>query len=262
MNHSRRTSTRTRLQLETLDERIAPAHLGLGALHAGIAQNRAALLARIEARVHSRAMHAQQMGQLNRAMSQVSAPVHVVTPTASAATTVSPRVGNAHAANAAHGAPVLTGASVTMRGSALRVTQPATTAIPVTSPTPAPSPAPTPSPNATQVASNLPANAGNILNTIYQEYQNFLSNPTGDFTSSWSSTVLIRGNNVGVDVHGNGSGDFNALVTELQKLGMQVTAADPVTQTVEGLVPIDQLATVAQASQTKSLSPVFLPVLS
>ena len=32
MNHPRRKSTKITFQLETLDERIAPAHLGLGAV--------------------------------------------------------------------------------------------------------------------------------------------------------------------------------------------------------------------------------------
>ena len=101
------------MQVETLDERIAPAHLGLGALHAEIAQHRAALLARIEARVHSRAMHAHQMARLNHATSQVSSPVRVMTPTASAATPASSMARNTHAANTAHGAPVLSSADWT-----------------------------------------------------------------------------------------------------------------------------------------------------
>jgi len=42
---------------------------------------------------------------------------------------------------------------------------------------------------------------------------------------------------------------------------MQVTATDAVTQTVEGLLPIDQLATVALEPQTLSISPMFRPVL-
>jgi hypothetical protein len=236
-------------QLESLDERIAPAHLGVGALHAEIALHRAALLARIEAHAHARAMHDHPTAQLNR-----------MAPAASTAAAASSTTGNAHVASAAHGAPVLSGMSIAIRGATLLTNPSNTTMIPVSTTSPTPTPSPTPSPGATQVASSLPANAGNILNAIYQEYQDFLKNPTGTFTSSFSSTVLIQGTNVGVDVHGNGSGDFNALVATLQGLGMQVTATDPVTQTVEGMVPIAQLPAVAQEAQTKSLSPIFVPV--
>jgi len=109
---------------------------------------------------------------------------------------------------------------------------------------------------------SLPANAGDVLNTIYQEYQKFESGGgTGTFTSIWSPYVMIQGSNVGVEVHGNGSGDFDSLVSALKNLGMQVTATDAVTQTVEGLLPINQLPTVALEPQTLSVSPMFRPVL-
>ena len=53
-----------------------------------------------------------------------------------------------------------------------------------------------------------------------------------------------------------------ALVSTLQGLGMQVTATDSVTQTVEGMLPIDQLPTSAQEPQTLSVTPSFRPVLA
>jgi hypothetical protein len=99
------------------------------------------------------------------------------------------------------------------------------------------------------------------LNTIYQEYQRFVADGgTGTFTSSLSNLIRIQGTNVGVEVHGNG-GDFNALVTSLQGLGMQITATDAVTQTVEGMLPISQLPAAAQEPQTLSVTPGYLPVL-
>ena len=53
MNHPRRTSAKITLQLETLDERIAPANLGLGALHAEMAHHHAATLSRLEGHLHA-----------------------------------------------------------------------------------------------------------------------------------------------------------------------------------------------------------------
>ena len=136
-------------------------------------------------------------------------------------------------------------------------------------PTPSPvpvqpvTPAPEPVGTTSNLPASLPANAGNILNAIYQEYQKYKQDGgTGTFTSSWSPFVVIQGSDVRVDVHGNGSGDFGSLVSTLQNLGMQVTATDSVTQTVEGMLPIDQLPTVAQEPQTLSVTPSFRPVLA
>jgi len=136
-------------------------------------------------------------------------------------------------------------------------------------PTPSPvsvqpvAPAPEPAGTTGDLPASLPAYAGNILNTIYQEYQKYKNDGgTGTFTSSWSPFVVIQGSDVRVDVHGNGSGDFGALVSTLQGLGMQVTATDSVTQTVEGMMPIDQLPTSAQTPQTLSVTPSFRPVLA
>ena len=53
MNHPRRNSTKIAFQLEPLDERIAPAHLGLGAVHAAMAHHRAAILSRLEGHTHA-----------------------------------------------------------------------------------------------------------------------------------------------------------------------------------------------------------------
>src|SRR4051794_25459974 len=53
MNHPRRKSTKIAFQLEALDERIAPAHLGLGVVHAAMAHHRAAILSRPEGHTHA-----------------------------------------------------------------------------------------------------------------------------------------------------------------------------------------------------------------
>jgi len=116
-----------------------------------------------------------------------------------------------------------------------------------------------PTPNA---AHTLPANAGQILNTIYQEYQAYLANGgSGSFKSSESFMIVISGNNVGINAHGNGSGNFSAYVTALKDLGMQVQASDAKTETVVGLIPINELPDAANLPQTLSLSPLYKPIL-
>jgi len=100
------------------------------------------------------------------------------------------------------------------------------------------------------------------LNTIYQQYLQFVnSGGTGTFSSSLSNLIEIQGTSVGVQVHGNGTGDFNAMVSALESAGMQITATDAVTQTVVGMLPIADLAAAAQGSQTLSVTPQYRPVL-
>jgi hypothetical protein len=106
------------------------------------------------------------------------------------------------------------------------------------------------------------AKAGQDLITIYQEYVQYENNGgTGAFVSSMSGVIVIKGTNVGVDLHWNGTGDFNGYVTSLQNLGMQIQATDPTSGIVEGMLPIAQLPTVAGLSQTKSLSPMYIPII-
>jgi len=237
-------------QIEALDERIAPAHLGPGALHAAMVHHRAALLARLEARSHSNAPHAGNAARHHLASSQAHAALRAT-----------------HAvrfAPAAHPGASRTTGSGTLTVAAAPAGSPGLAGLPTSSPTPIHTiiPGSTPVVTTSGLPTSLPANAGEILNTIYQEYQKFESGGgTGTFTSIWSPYVMIQGSNVGVEVHGNGSGDFDSLVSALKNLGMQVTATDAVTQTVEGLLPINQLPTVALEPQTLSVSPMFRPVL-
>jgi hypothetical protein len=99
------------------------------------------------------------------------------------------------------------------------------------------------------------AKAGQNLITIYEEFEQQGGSPT--FSSSESGRVLIKGANVGVDITSNG-GAFDVFVSNLEHLGMQVTASSATSGTVEGLLPISQLPTVAQNPQTLSLSPIYI----
>jgi len=246
MNRPRRKSVRAILTLEPLDERIAPAHLGVGAVHAMMAQHHAAIVSHAGNRLQANALHARHAA--HHVVSSIQAHAPPATPSTLATN---------H--NVLHSKGLHPTTATAALAASPKVSHPTTpNVMPIQPVTPAPAPVVT----TNDMPTSLPANAGNVLNTIYQEYQKYTDDGgTGTFTSSYSQYVRLDGSNVGVSVHGDGSGDFASLVSALQGLGMQVTATDAVTQTVEGMLPIDQLANAAQAPHTLSLSPEFVPIL-
>jgi hypothetical protein len=105
------------------------------------------------------------------------------------------------------------------------------------------------------------AKAGQTLIAIYMQYANYVKEHAGSdagFTSSFSTLVSIRGNRVGVDVRG--FGNFSTFVTSLSSAGMQITATDAATGTVDGFLPIANLLAVATMTQTVGLGPLYSPV--
>ena len=101
-----------------------------------------------------------------------------------------------------------------------------------------------------------------ILNQLNLEYQSFIAgggNPT-NFTSNEASRIEVKGNLVGVDISVHG--DLIAYETAVAALGMQVQHVNIATGTVEGLVPIDQLAAVTALTGTVSVSPIYRLILS
>jgi hypothetical protein len=108
----------------------------------------------------------------------------------------------------------------------------------------------------------LPANVSQPLQTLYQEYQTFLSaGGNGTFTSSQANLIVINGTKVGVEAHSSG-GDFNAFVAALKSDGVQILASDATYGIVEGMMPIAQLPTIAVRPQTLSVTPMYKPMLS
>jgi hypothetical protein len=102
------------------------------------------------------------------------------------------------------------------------------------------------------------ANAGQTLISIYAEFQDFIKlQPDSRFVSSFSEIVEFRGNEVGIEVRG--WGDLGTFVSSLRNLGMEVTATDELTGTVDGFLPINSLLAAAQLEQTVGLSPIFVP---
>jgi hypothetical protein len=264
MNAHRRTALKPALQLETLDERIAPAHLGIAAAgHAAAAHHHIAVHSRAAAHVHAMAMHAHSA----RLAAGVASNAVVPTSTVRVVGSTMPTTLNTHRVATMPPSPAFGGVTGirsprpgTMLPSLVSVAPPAptTTTLPITITTP-----PTPTVTTTSTASaSLPANADNNLNTIYQQYLQFVnSGGSGTFSSSLSNLIQIQGTSVGVQVHGNGTGDFNAMVSALESAGMQISATDAVTQTVVGMLPITDLPAIAQGTQTLSVTPQYLPKL-
>jgi hypothetical protein len=101
------------------------------------------------------------------------------------------------------------------------------------------------------------AKAGQSLIGVYQDYQQYVeAGGNGPFASPLGASVLIDGTNVGVVIRGD---DWTTLQTTLAELGMQIRATDPNTKSVEGLLPITQLPTVAQLALVSSLGPITKP---
>ena len=106
-------------------------------------------------------------------------------------------------------------------------------------------------------ATPLPANVSVQLDTVYEEYEN------GDLTSSNApGQVEIQGTNVGIDIHAGNASEFNAMVTALEGLGLQVTAVSDTDDVVEGLLPIAQLPAAAQVTGSPAIAPMLNPISS
>ena len=72
--------------------------------------------------------------------------------------------------------------------------------------------------------STLPANVSQTLDVIYNAYeQNPGGFPANLPATDGANTVVIQGNNVGIQVHDGNPADFNNLLIDLQNDGMQVT---------------------------------------
>jgi len=107
--------------------------------------------------------------------------------------------------------------------------------------------------NIADVKNGPMAKAGQSLISLYLDSQKASG---GSFTSSQTALIDVVGNQVRIDVRG--SGDVSSLTSALTGAGMQVQSTDATTRTVEGLLPIAQLPTVAQLSQVSSITPVTL----
>jgi hypothetical protein len=256
MNTLRRKSRKTTIELETLDVRIAPATTSFAAAAFAAIAHQDVL--HLDAR-HQRFEFVRH-GRFHAGHQVKSLPLTPAPPQSSGELTIAEQSVLGTPRRPVWSAPPVAPIAVKLGPTPLPpiiVVQPTLPPSPVSVTAPTPSPAPAPAPAGGPTVTNPPPKLDSNLNTIYRQ---FVSNGSSEnFTSPLASFIKIEGNNVGVDVHGNG-GDFTALVSELQGLGMQITASDATTQTVEGMLPISQLPAAAVEPQTLSITAQYLPL--
>ncbi len=103
------------------------------------------------------------------------------------------------------------------------------------------------------------ANEGQDLVNIYQEYQQYTTNPGGGaFQSKYAGLIEFQGNSVGVNV--NTWGSLATAKTALVNLGMQIVGTDSTYGIFSGWLPINDLPTLARMPQVISAAPLFKPV--
>jgi len=273
--------------LELLDERIVPSGVGMAPIgHAALAEHAAIHRAAHEAKVEAHALkveahalkvqaHALKVKEAVHAKAVHNATVHRIVPavqvSSGSASSSSIIVGSpvssppSGASAASVGTSANAGSTSTTRQTQVPTVAPVATAtstsvnapavVPITPV--ASQPATTNNPGDTE---NGPlAKAGQDLITIYEEFQQQGGSAT--FTSSEAGSVEIEGTSVGVDIHSAG-GNFANLVSAMTALGMKVQTQDATHGIIEGLLPIGQLLSAAQNSQTRSLNAVYIPRLA
>lgn len=139
-------------------------------------------------------------------------------------------------------------------------TPPTTPTAPTTPTTPTNPPA-TPTPPSGSTPAPLPPNVSGPLNTLYQDYSEFIvDHPEGTFYPPADIGVTVSNNQVSVYVNGNGQGNFSTYLNSLKDAGMNINASSAVTWTVSGMLPIGELPAVAANAQTLSITPQYAPV--
>jgi len=115
----------------------------------------------------------------------------------------------------------------------------------------------TPGPVSAQVTAQtavVTAKGGQELGSIYRQFAS-----TGTIAASEPSRIYFYGNAVGLSVRVS-SGNYFQVASQLHALGMKFTAGSLQNGTIEGFLPIRQLATAAINGNILSLSPLFKPI--
>jgi hypothetical protein len=131
---------------------------------------------------------------------------------------------------------------------------------PVTGPTNSPTNAPAnpPANPPANTGGTLPGNVATALAEIYNEYEQdpaAFSPPPGG-----PGSVIVNGDQVGIQVQDSNPAEFQTLLTELTQAGMNVSLSSATYGTVIGTLPISELLSVAQLSQTISITPETTPI--
>jgi hypothetical protein len=119
------------------------------------------------------------------------------------------------------------------------------------------------SPNARPSSNSggLPENVSTALNTIYQEYEKDPASFNGASSSTdGANLVVVNGDEVGIQVHDSNQAEFQRLTAALTSVGMSLSSSSATYGTVVGMLPISELLTVAQFSQSVSINPEYSPI--
>jgi hypothetical protein len=272
MREQRRHVSKVVSPLEMLDDRIVPSVMGpIPATVASLANHHSHHHANL-ANVHHLHAHVSRAHAAHRIVlapglgNAVARATQAAAAAPAASSTVTVQSGTAASTNASiaqTSSSSNTAATTSTPAVAVVATAPAvsgnvgtsngtTTTAPVTSDTP------TVSPSVTDLKSGPLAKAGQDLITVYEEFQH--QGGGSSFTSSEAARIQIQGTSVGIDAVSTG-GNFDAFVSALTSLGMQVNKTDASHGLVEGFLPISQLPAAAQNPQTLSLSAIYRPNL-
>jgi hypothetical protein len=104
----------------------------------------------------------------------------------------------------------------------------------------------------------LPDNVSAALNTIYQQYENDPATFSGVAPSTdGANLVVVNGNEVGIQVRDSSPAEFQSLTAMLNSAGMTISSSSATYGLVVGMLPISELLAVAQFSQAISVTPEY-----
>ncbi len=253
----KRTSRVTRLDVESLGERIAPAHGG------GLAAGGGVFLNLITEPVNGShgflvsetlnfEVQAIQNTRLNHPII-ASGPVTIGTFGNNAITNSS----NPLRLPVSKPPGIIVTAPVTVGFNAFTVPVSKPPGIIVTAPvtfTVNPPPTP-PTPPAPPAPVGAPANLASSLLALYNQYEANPSDFTGTTTYTNADGLTINGDTVGISVHDSSMADFPNALSGLNTLGLTNSDPSPAYDLVVGMLPISELVAAARLSPTLSVNP-------
>jgi hypothetical protein len=125
------------------------------------------------------------------------------------------------------------------------------TAMAITAPTAVGQPSPT--------SGGSPSNVSTVLISIFNQYEQDPTTFTG-VSSADGPNLIVVGDEVGIQVHDSNPAEFQSLTAALTSAGMTFSSENATDGTVVGMLPIADLVTVAQFSQTISIAPEYSAV--
>lgn len=234
-----------KLDLESLGERIAPAVFHMGVMGS-------AFVHQFETHLKSSRHDLLENGIVKRHQ-----PIIIMNPYPS----LNVLVATSHGVKAPVQRPILVTVPVSFNSIVTKVpikTGPVYPRGPVHPVTPLATPITTVVPTAGPSASSsaFPANIATPLIAIYQQYE---QDPNATASAGAASHVVVAGDEVGVQIHDTNPAEFQSLTATLTGTGMTFSSYSETYGTVVGMLPISKLLTIAQFSNSISITPEYVP---